>query len=128
MTNEQQQQLIELRAKAKLLPAEKATLKNLERLEKKEQSKPATNNVFATKPTTKIQPLPIRFSKAERTGLSELGKDLKRNNLALIIEELGSENEINETKLIRAAILLMKERSQEEIINAIKEVKLNMIR
>ncbi len=31
------------------------------------------SNVFATKPTTKITPLPIRFSDNERIGLTELG-------------------------------------------------------
>jgi hypothetical protein len=46
----------------------------------------------------------------------------------LIINELGSEREINDTKLIRAAVYLLKEHSHEEIINAIKQVKLNMIR
>lgn len=119
---------------SKLSPKEKAKLKALQRKvkadEKKTTPQDATpkGNVFATKPTTKITPLPIRFSGSERAGLRTLSDDLKAQHMEKIIKELGGEREINETKLIRAAVLLLKERSPDEIIGAIKEVKLNMIR
>ena len=35
---------------------------------------------------------------------------------------------INETKLVRAAVYLLHQHSHEEIVDAIKQVKLNMIR
>lgn len=121
--------LITLKTKEKLTPTEKATLKNLQRTANKEGEKEEKkSNVFATTPTTNINPLPIRFTQPERTGLSELAKDIKRNNTELVIMELGSEREINETKLIRAAVYLLKEKTHKEIIKAIKDVKLNMIR
>ena len=47
--------------------------------------------------------------------------------MELVIKQLGSEHEINETKLVRAAVYLLHQQSHEEIINAIKQVKLNMI-
>ncbi|GAL15145.1 hypothetical protein JCM19233_6163 [Vibrio astriarenae] len=42
------------------------------------------------------------------------------------MRELGGLREINETKLIRAAIKLLSEHSDEEIITAIKDVKMEM--
>ena len=135
MNDEELKQLEALKAKNKLSPAERGQLKVLERKFKQEQrseqkqnqDKPASN-VFATKPTTKIAPLPIRFSSNERSGLTTLANDIKSENLELVINELGSEREINDTKLVRAAIYLLKEHSHEEIVDAIKQVKLNMIR
>ncbi len=133
MTNEEQQQLADLKAKKKLSGGERAQLKALER-KAKQAEKGATpdtkpqSNVFATKPTTKINPLPIRFSGGERVGLTELANDIKTESQELIITELGSEREINDTKLVRAAVYLLKQHSHAEIIEAIKQVKLNMIR
>lgn len=133
MNNQTDVQLLaEIKKKSKLTSADRAQIKILERKVKqaeKHDIKPEkATNVFATKPTTKITPLPIRFSSAERTGLTELANDIKTNNTEQVINKLGSEREINDTKLIRAAILLLKDRSHDEIIDAIKEVKLNMIR
>lgn len=133
MPNEIQSQVDELKAKKKLSPIERAQLKALERKARKSQ-KPETvenqskGNIFATKPTTKINPLPIRFSNSERAGLTTLADDIKNGNLEMIITELGSVREINDTKLVRAAVYLLKQRSHEEIIQAIKQVKLSMIR
>ncbi|EMK6670665.1 TPA: hypothetical protein ACN36B_004396 [Vibrio parahaemolyticus] len=133
MTKDELQQLDELKSKKKLTGSERAQLKALERKSKQSQKetkadKKPLSNVFATKPTTNINPLPIRFSGNERAGITELANDIKRESQMLIINELGSEREINDTKLIRAAVYLLKEHSHEEIINAIKQVKLNMIR
>ncbi|EDQ00902.1 hypothetical protein KT99_05397 [Shewanella benthica KT99] len=46
----------------------------------------------------------------------------------MIIQELGSLREINDTKLIRAAVLLLADVSDEDLIKAIKQVQLNMVR
>lgn len=132
MSNDEQE-LQDLKLKSKLNPSEKARIKALETSIKKankHQSTPkhSERNVFATTPTTKIRPLPIRFSDAERTGLTELANDIKTQSQQQVIEELGSEREINDTKLLRAAVYLLKEHSHAEIIDAIKQVKLNMIR
>lgn len=137
INNEDMHLLSELRAKTKLLPYEKAQLKNLERKEKaskKEEGNKTDNtknkNLFAIKSTTKISPLPIRFLPHERAGLRTLADDIKMNSLKDIIDELGleGEKEINETKLIRAAVFLLKQRSHSEIIKAIREIKLQMLR
>ncbi len=135
LTNEEQTLLNELREKSKLAPSERAKLKNLERKEKaakKEADKgeAKSKNVFAVKSTTKISPLPIRFLPHERAGLRTLADDIKMDSLNEIIEELGleGEKEINETKLVRAAVFLLKQRSHSEIIKAIKEIKLQMLR
>ena len=133
MTNEELQRLEELKGKKRLSGAENAELKLLEKKTKKankvkEQEEKSRTNVFATKPTTKINPLPIRFSGAERTGITQLANDIKTESMELVINELGSEREINDTKLVRAAVYLLKQHSHEEIVDAIKQVKLNMIR
>lgn len=132
MSNELQAELEQLKAKPKKSGAERARIKSIEKeLEKeKKAAQPARtkSNVFATKPTTQIKPLPIRFSSEERTGITELANDIKSDSLEMVITELGREGEINDTKLVRAAVHLLKERSHAEIIQAIKEVKLNMIR
>jgi len=136
MNNEDQQLLNELTAKAKLSPAERAQLKNLNRKAQAEQKKAASTdikkaaNVFAVKSTTKVFPLPIRFLPDERAGLRTRADDLKIDSLDEIIEVLGmeGEREINETKLVRAAVYLLREHSNSEIINAIKQVKLQMLR
>lgn len=136
ITNEEQALLNDLRNKAKLLPQEKAQLKNLERKEKASKKKEAklgetkSKNVFAVKSTTKISPLPIRFLPNERAGLRTRADDIKMDSLAEVIDELGleGEKEINETKLVRAAVFLLKQRTNSEIIRAIKEVKLQMLR
>lgn len=129
-----QTQLDDLRAKKHLSGADRAKIKVLERELKLAtqkstiQDKQPQTNIFATTPTTKIHPLPIRFSKCERIGLTQLANEIKTHELELIISELGSEREINDTKLVRAAVYLLKQQNHEEIVAAIKQVKLNMIR
>ncbi|SQD78746.1 hypothetical protein [Moritella yayanosii] len=130
MTEQEQQQLAELKSKSKLSPKERVQLKILTKKSKAETvSEPVkTANVFAVKPTTKISPLPIRFLEHERVGLKTLANDIKSQSLMEVIDVLGSENDINDTKLVRAAVLLLKQHSHNEIIAAIKETKLNMVR
>ncbi|YCO02415.1 hypothetical protein ACB087_09985 (plasmid) [Vibrio sp. VNB-15] len=131
MSKEVQQQIDDLKAKKKVTGADRARLKVLERQLKQAQQEDDTrtkSNVFATKPTTNINPLPIRFAGSERSGLTELANDIKSDNMELVITELGSEREINDTKLVRAAVYLLKQHTHFEIIEAIKQVKLSMIR
>lgn len=134
LTNEDQSLLDELKAKNKLSPGERAQVKSLERKDKASQKKEANKssskpqNVFAVKSTTKVSPLPIRFLEPERTGLKTLADDITSENLNEVIMELGDTREINETKLVRAAVLLLKQHSNSEIIKAIKEIKLQMLR
>ena len=133
MLNADNQLLNQLKSKKKLTPTERAQLKALERKVKQQQkqeqqeSKPK-GNVFATVPTTKITPLPIRFTSGERVGLTTLADDIKSEDMELVINTLGSAREINDTKLVRAAVYLLQTHSHEEIVDAIKQVKLSMIR
>lgn len=130
------QKLDELRIKqsaGKLKPAEKAQLKNLQRkvksVEKSDcDSHSVKTNVFGQISTTKIHPKPIRFLEHELIGLATRRDSLKTNKPEMIIEELGSLREINDTKLIRAAVLLLADVDDEKLIKAIKQVQLNMIR
>lgn len=130
MNEQELQLLVELKAKNKLTPKERVQLKMLTKKSKAEivNEPMKAANVFATKPTTKISPLPIRFLEHERVGLKTLANDIKSESLMEVIDVLGSENEINDTKLVRAAVLLLKQHSHSEIIAAIKETKLSMIR
>ena len=130
MNEQELQQLEELNAKSKLTPKERVKLKMLTKKSKAEiDNEPVKAAiVFATKTTTKISPLPIRFLEHERVGLKTLANDIKSESLMEVIDVLGSENDINDTKLVRAAVLLLKQHSHSEIIAAIKETKLSMIR
>lgn len=56
-----------------------------------------------------------------------LGNYIKLESMELVIKQLGSEREINETKLVRATVSFLHQQNHEEIINAIKQIKLNMI-
>ncbi len=117
----------------KLKPAEKAQLKNLQRKVKSVEksgndSHAVKTNVFGQIATTKIHPKPIRFLEHELTGLATRRDSLKTNEPEMIIEELGSLREINDTKLIRAALLLLADVDDEKLIKAIKQVQLNMVR
>lgn len=133
MLNVDNQLLNQLKSKKKLTPTERAQLKALERKAKQQQKqekkeRKPKGNVFATIPTTKITPLPIRFTSGERVGLTTLADDIKSESMELVINTLGSAREINDTKLVRAAVYLLQMHSHEEIVDAIKQVKLNMIR
>ncbi len=125
-------ELLTKQKNGKLKPAEKAQLKNLQRKlksEAKEDNEHAVKtNVFGKIATTKIHPKPIRFLEHELIGLATRRDSLKTNQPEMIIEELGNLREINDTKLIRAAVLLLANVSDYELIKAIKQVQLNMIR
>lgn len=130
MNEQELQQLSVLKVKNKLSPKERVQLKMLMKKSKTETVNELVKetNVFAVKPTTKVSPLPIRFLEHERMGLKSLANDIKSQSLMEIINVLGSENDINDTKLVRAAVLLLKQHTHSEIIAAIKETKLSMVR
>ena len=131
MTNEEQLELAELKAQSKLKPKEKARLKILERkankLEQEEktekESKSHNRSVFAVQPTTEIPPTPVRYTEAERTVLRTLADDVKAVSQEQVKAVLGKISEINETKLIRASVLLLRKHSDAEVIDAIVAVK-----
>lgn len=131
LNQEQQARLDELHAMAKKGGKEKAEIKALERLLKqsdKTEKPPAQRSVFATQATTKINPLPVRFTQRDRARLTNLANDIKIDNAELVLDELGSEREINDTKLLRAAVLLLSETPHDKIIDAIKRVKKDMLK
>ena len=132
MNNQQLEELLEKKKTGTLKPAERAQLKNLERKlkseEKSQVSSQVKTNLFGKIATTKIHPKPIRFLQHEMAGLATRKDSLKTNQPEMIIQELGSLREINDTKLIRAAVLLLADVSDEDLIKAIKQVQLNMVR
>ncbi|MEZ9922392.1 hypothetical protein AB4342_19970, partial [Vibrio breoganii] len=77
--------------------------------------------------TYKIKPTSVRFVQAERDVLTRRANDLKANSLGLIIERLGSVSQVNETKLIRAAVLALADMTDEQVIEYIKKVQRNMV-
>lgn len=122
-----------------LNPKERALLN---KLQKKAQSKeansteskesPVKSNVFGSVEggavsTYKIKPTSVRFVQAERDVLTTRANDLKANSLGLIIERLGSVSQVNETKLIRAAVLALADMTDEQVIEYIKKVQRNMV-
>lgn len=132
MTNEEQQQLDELRASPSLTPAQKAKLKSLERKEKKAQQndtpKPKRNTTFGIVPTTKLVSLPFRISPAEKQIMIDRRNAIKSEDAMLFAERLGGKDDLSNNMQMRAALLLMKNCSNEEVVEAIREVKLSMIR
>ncbi|MGI2002079.1 hypothetical protein [Shewanella frigidimarina] len=126
--------IAELKAKTKLSPNERGELASLERLEKKKNvvtnrpSGKVVSNTFGTVATTKIVPKPIRFLESELTALSTRIDTLKTNCSEDIINELGSMREMNSTKLIRAALVLLMEADDKTVIRAIKDVQMKMFR
>ncbi|RJG38988.1 hypothetical protein [Motilimonas pumila] len=124
--------LAALQAKKKLTGAERAELKALKRTQSNSTPSKADSNkaknVFGIAPTTKINPKPVRFLEQERTGMGNRVKDIQSQDLEYVIEKLGRKDGVNETKLIRAAIYLLSEHSNKEIIDAIAEVQKMMIR
>ena len=132
MDNQQLEELLKKKKTGTLKPAERAQLKNLERKLKSEEkiqvSSQVKTNVFGKIATTKVHPNPIRFLEHEIVGLATRKDSLKANQPEMIIQELGSLREINDTKLIRAALLLLADVSDEDLIKAIKQVQLNMVR
>ena len=124
-----EQEIAELKAKPKLTPGEKAKLKALEKKRKtasQSEENKTTGNVFAIEKTTKISPLPIRFTSVDRARLAKTKDNILINHRERAFERLGDLKHVNETKLVRAACYLLDSHSEEEIIEAIRIVTLNM--
>ena len=136
-TSELEIRINELQSKSKLSITEKAELNSLKVRLDKEKSRMLKKegkgrpSAFGLVATTKTNPLPIRFLENERVGLSVIRDTLVSEHAEYIIQELGSLNEINETKLVRASVEILNEIIKTDpcrIIDAIKRVKMNMIR
>lgn len=126
-------ELLDKQTQGPLKPKEKARLKVLQRQQKRQDTEKqsdniAKTNVFGKIATTKIHPKPVRFLEHEITGLATRRDSLKTHCPEMIVQELGSLKEVNDTKLIRAAVLLLANVSDEDLIRAIKQVQLNMVR
>lgn len=134
MNEEQRTQLEELKAKGKLTGTERAQLKALEKIKSKteKQAKSATekkaSNKYGVKPTTKVSAYPLRLTDDDKASMANLEQRILDEATESVVMKLGSTREINGTKLLRAGLLLLEEKSSEEIIDAIQQVKLKMIR
>ena len=134
MNAEQQALLEELKAKSKLTGAERAQLKTLEKLKAKGDQKPKSSakkkveNKFGIKPTTGAKAFPLRLTEDDKASIANLTQRVLDDDMEGVIMKLGQAKEVNATKLLRAGLLLLEQRSSEEIIDAIQQVKLKMIR
>lgn len=134
MNEQQQAQFEELKAKTKLTGAERAQLKALEKLKAKGEQKPKSasqkkaDNKFGIKPTTETTTYSLRLTDDDKASLTNLQQRILDDAAESAVMKLGNTREINGTKLLRAGLLLLEEKSSEEIIDAIQQVKLKMIR
>jgi spore germination cell wall hydrolase CwlJ-like protein len=113
---------------------ERATQKKLNKLNKVSvETSELKANIFGNVDqgkivsTYKIKPTSIRFVQAERDALARTINKLKTGSIDLIIERLGSVSQVNDTKLIRAAVLALEDMEPEQIIEYIKKAQRNMI-
>ncbi|HHI4976946.1 TPA: hypothetical protein ACP5VG_004616 [Vibrio parahaemolyticus] len=82
----------------------------------------------ATKPTTKANPQPIRFAGNERAGLTTLGNDIKSESMNSSSSSLTVSAKSMKPNSYESRFIFIRQHSYEEIIDAINQVKLNMIR
>lgn len=116
-------ELSELKAIAKPTPDINARIKNINKQLKKLEKKDAkTNDAFARQSTVTAEPKKIRLMNTERAYISSRIARIKKDEIKLLAEEFGGTRHINETKVIRAAIRLLAEHTDEEIVRAIKRV------
>lgn len=80
-------------------------------------------NAFARTPTTVTKPYSIRFLDSEKTQIANLVNKLKSESPDLIANKLGSLNEVNASKIIRASLYLLQDRTNEEILDAIHQAR-----
>ncbi|MFL7036457.1 hypothetical protein BCS71_25305 (plasmid) [Vibrio lentus] len=132
MTNEDKALLEDLKGKPtrELKPAEKAKLKSLERLAKKEQQaeapKPKRNNTFGVTPTTKLASVPFRISGEEKSIMTDTAKRI--TGTELFYDRLGGKDDLSNNTQMRAALRAYEKLSDEEKVEAIREAKLSMAR
>lgn len=77
--------------------------------------------------TSTINPKAVRFLQKERDLLTERTNSLQINSAHSIVERLGSLKAVNDTSLIRAAVLALTDMDDETLIEYIKQTQLNMI-
>ena len=132
MTNEEIALLEELKAKPtrELKPAEKAKLKSLERLAKKEvkaaEPKPTRNETFGVTPTTKLSAVPFRISNEEKSIMTDAAKRIAGTEL--FYDRLGGKDDLSNNTQMRAALRAYEKLSDEEKVEMIREAKLSMAR
>ncbi|POC19555.1 hypothetical protein [Vibrio vulnificus] len=132
MNNEELTLLAELKAKPtrELKPAEKAKLKSLERLAKKEEKsaapKPKRNETFGVKPTTKLVGVPFRISEIDKKVLTDARDRIGGSEL--FYDRLGNANDLSNNMQMRAAIWAYEALSDEEKVEYIRKAKLAMVR
>lgn len=137
MTNEENDLLIELRAMPRLDGRGKAQLKKLERLESKKSNvgEKIKGNAFGTTATTNIDPIPVRMTTTEKNSIVDRRTNIISNDAEEAVLKVGltgrtldKSQGLSNSMLLRAAIFLMKDRSNSEVLDAIQQVRLMMIR
>ncbi|WP_139686298.1 hypothetical protein [Vibrio tasmaniensis] len=131
-SQEQLKYLINLEEKGDRLKPKQRALKS--RLEKELQ--PSTSmpeksevktNLFGKVSTSAVNPKAVRFLQKERDLLTERTNSLNTKNPHAVVERLGSLKAVNDTSLIRAAVLALVDMDDNTLIEYIKQTQLNMI-
>ncbi|EKO3823574.1 hypothetical protein LCE44_27535 [Vibrio harveyi] len=129
---EQLEFLIKLEEKGERLKPKQRALKN--RLEKEfdssdtsPQKKDVKTNFFGKVSTSTVNPKAVRFLQKERDLLTERTNSLNTNSPHAVVDRLGSLKAVNDTSLIRAAVLALVDMDDETLIEYIKQTQLNMI-
>lgn len=132
---EQLAYLVALEEKGERLKPKQRALKN--RLEKNfdlsinptlvEKTDVVKTNLFGKVSTSNVNPKAVRFIQKERDLLTERTNTLLINSPHAVVERLGSLKAVNDTSLIRAAVLSLIDMSDEALIEYLKQTQLNMI-
>ncbi|MHC5780320.1 hypothetical protein [Aliivibrio fischeri] len=132
---EQLAYLVALEEKGERLKPKQRALKN--RLEKNfdlsvtptlvEKKDVVKTNLFGKVSTSNVNPKAVRFIQKERDLLTERTNTLLINSPHAVVERLGSLKAVNDTSLIRAAVLSLIDMSDETLIEYLKQTQLNMI-
>ncbi len=124
--------LVNLEQKGERLKPKQRALKN--RLEKElepivhvAEKKEVRTNLFGKVSTSTVNPKAVRFLQKERDLLTERTNSLQINSAQSIVERLGTLKAVNDTSLIRAAVLALTDMDDEKLIEYIKQTQLNMI-
>lgn len=129
---EQLKYLINLEEKGdRLKPKQRALKSRLEKDLQLSASIPAKSevktNLFGKVSTSAVNPKAVRFLQKERDLLTERTNSLNTQNPHAVVERLGSLKAVNDTSLIRAAVLALVDMDDNTLIEYIKQTQLNMI-
>ncbi len=91
------------------------------------ENKEIKTNLFGKVSTSNVNPKAVRFIQKERDLLTERTNSLNINSPHAVVERLGSLKAVNDTSLIRAAVLALIDMDDETLIEYIKQTQLNMI-